>query len=127
MGQRSVGLKILWWSEMIISIRVLLFTIPVMINKYSTQNFLLSKPEDRFIAVITLAALIYFFVGTLSVAGAKIWRTIHYLAVIIIVIVTLSALKMTSDLSATMGLYYFLPFLFSVIVTMFALILGRAK
>ena len=81
MEGRSVGLKILWWAETILALRVLLFTIPVMINQYSQNNSLLSDPNGLFIVLLTVIAALYCVVGILSILGSRFWKAAHYLAV----------------------------------------------
>jgi len=127
MKGKSVGLQILLWSEVIVSARVLLFSIPVIINKCLAQSFSLSSSDDRFIAVMTLTALLYFLVGIVSIAGYRFWKAIHYAAAILIILLTVCSLNMSGQTPAAPGLYYFSPLLFSVIVTVLAGILRGAK
>ena len=63
MNKPSVGATILWWLETIVSIRVLLFTVPVMINRQMTAAQPGAGKEDGFILMITVAAALYLFTG----------------------------------------------------------------
>ena len=56
MNGKPVGLTILWWVEAIVSLRVMLFSAPVMINKYLAKSFTLSDLNDRLIAAMTVTA-----------------------------------------------------------------------
>lgn len=127
MDGKSVGLKILCWSEVIISLRVLLFSIPVMINKYSAGRFSLSHIEDQFIGLLSLTAVLYFFVGILSLAGNALWRAAHLLAVVLVLSFTLASVKISGQALAVENAYFSLPLLFSVIVTAMAGILSGTK
>ncbi len=128
MGKKSVGFKILCWSEIIISLRVLLFSIPVMINKYSAGSFSLSNLEDQFIGILSLTALLYFIVGVMSLSGNKLWKAAYLLAVVPVVFFTLASVKISGQSLTAENGYFALPLLFSVIATVFTGILsGRKK
>jgi hypothetical protein len=127
MNGKSVGLIILWWSEVIISVRVLLFSIPVMISKYSAKSLSLSDPDSLFMAMITVTALVYFAVGIISISGYRFWRAAHYMAAALIILLTAGALYTTAQPPAGAGAHYFLPLLFSVIFTVLAGVLGGMK
>lgn len=127
MEKKSVGLKILCWSEIIISLRVLLFSIPVMINKHSAGSLSLSNVEDQFIGVLSLTAVLYFFVGVISIAGNKLWQAAHLLAVVLVLFFTLASVKISGHALGSQNAYFALPLLFSVIATVFTGILSRRK
>ena len=127
MGKKSVGLTILCWSEIIISLRVLLFSIPVIINKNSAGSFSLSNLEDQFIGILSLTAVLYFVVGIMSIAGNKLWKAAHLLAVVLVLSFTLASVKISGQALGPENAYFSLPLLFSVIVTVLTGILGRRK
>ena len=127
MGEKSVGLKILCWSEIIISLRVLLFSIPVMINKHSAGSFSLSNLEDQFIGILSLTAVLYFVVGIMSLSGNKLWKAAHLLAVVLVLFATLASARVSGRALGLDNAYFSLPLLFSVIVTVFTGILSGRK
>ena len=127
MKGKSVGFKILCWSEAVISLRVLLFSLPVMINKNSAGNFSMLNLNDRFMTLLTLTAMLYFFVGVMAIAGNKLWKAAHILAVVFVALATLSTVKATGQPLTSGESYYVLPLLFAVIITVLTGILGRAK
>ena len=127
MNGKSVGLTILWWVEAIISIRVLLFSVPVIINKYLEKSFALSDLNDRFIAVMTATALLYGVVGIISILGFKYWKATHYLAVILTFAFTVGSLYCFDQPSSTVDLNYFAPVVFAMVLTALAGFLGRKK
>lgn len=127
MGGKSVGLKILWWSEVIVSARVLLFFIPVVINTYMAGTLSLSDPAGRFTAVTGLTALVYAAVGIVSLAGYRFWKTVHYLAVTFVFLATAAFFYWPGRAAAAAGAHYLLPLLFSVLMTMLAVGLGVPK
>ena len=127
MNTKSVGLQILWWSEVIISIRVLLFTLPVAINKWLAKSFLMSNFDDRFMIVITATALVYCIAGIASIAGYRYWKSVHYLAAIFTAVLTLGLLNLAGDTPQAMGLPYFTPVLFAIAVIVFVGVLGAKQ
>ena len=127
MEKKSVGLTILCWSEIIISLRILLFSIPVMINKHSAGSLSLSNFEDQFIGILSLTAALYFLVGLMSITGNKFWKAAHLLAVVLVLSFTLASVKVSGRAMASENAYFSLPLLFSVIATVLTGILGRKK
>jgi len=127
MDGKSVKLVILWWSEMIISLRVLLFSIPVFINKYLAKSFSLADINDRFIAVISVTALLYFGVGLISIIGSKNWKVFQYSAAFIVLALTAYSLYTFDQPPGSVGLYYFYPVLLADMLALLTLVLGRNK
>lgn len=127
MNGKSVGLTILWWVEAIISIRVLLFSIPVMLNKYLAKSFELSDLNDRYIAVMTVTALLYGIVGIISIFGFRFWKMTHYLAAILTFALTVGSLYSFDQPAQTVNLIYFAPFIVATILTALAGFLGRKR
>jgi hypothetical protein len=127
MEKKSVGLTILCWSEIIISLRVLLFSIPVMINKHSAGSLSASNIEDQFIGILTLTAILYFLVGLMSIMGNKFWKVAHLLAVVLVLSFTLASVKVSGQQIASQNAYFALPLLFSVVATVMTGILGSKK
>lgn len=127
MNEKSVGLTIMWWVEAIISLRVMLFSIPVMLNKYLEKSFMLSDLNDRFIAVMTATALLYCIAGTISILGFKYWKAAHYLAMIATFLITLGSLYAFDQPQASVSLNYFAPVIFATVATAFAGFLGKKK
>jgi len=127
MNERSVGLTIVWWGEAIISLRVMLFSIPVMLNKYLAKSFVLLDLNDRFIAVMTATALLYCIVGIVSILGFRSWKVAHYLALIAAFLLTLGSLYAFDQPQASVSLNYFAPFIFATTATTLAGFLGRKR
>lgn len=124
MSRKSIGLVIVWWSEVIISLRVLLFTIPVIINKVIGENFELTDKEGSIIVLLTLTAVFYLLSGLASIAGFKFWKWLHLAAVMLTGLLTLNALK-GADRAA--GLYFYYPVAFAVVITALAVMLDKGK
>ena len=127
MEGKSVGLRILCWSEVVVSLRVLLFAVPVMINKNSAGTFSMSNLDDRFMAVLSLTAVLYFLAGILAISGNKLWKASHLLAVVFVALATMTTVKVAGTALSSADSYYALPLLFAVILTSLTGILGRTK
>jgi len=127
MNAKSVGLTIMWWVEAIISLRVMLFSIPVILNKYLEKSFMLSDLNDRFIAVMTATALLYCIVGIASILGFRYWKVTHYLAMIATFVLTVGSLYAFDQPQASVSLNYFVPVVFATAVTALTGFLGRKK
>ena len=125
MRGKSIGLVILWWSEVIISLRVLLFTVPVIISNVSGGNLAGPDKESGIIFLLTLTAVFYLFCGLASIAGFKFWKWLHFAAVMLTGLLTLNALKGTGR--AADGLYFYYPVVFAVIITGLAVMLDKGK
>jgi len=125
MKGKSVGLTIIWWLEAIISIRVMLFSVPVMINKCLAKSFALSNLNDRSIAVMTAAALLYCIVGIVSISGFRFWKVIHYLALVLTFALTVGSLYVYDQPSSTVNLSYFIPVMVATVYTALVGFLGR--
>lgn len=127
MNEKSVGLTIVWWSETIISLRAMLFSIPVMINKCLEKSFTLSDLNDRFIAVMTATAFMYCIVGIVSILGFRYWKVTHYLAMTATFVLTVGSLYVFDQPQTSVSLNYFAPVIFATVVTALAGFLGRKK
>ncbi len=66
MKSNSLGLQILWWAEIVVGARALLFLIPVMISKWQIRSLSPSVLEDWFLWVVMAASALYFFIGIAS-------------------------------------------------------------
>ncbi len=118
MAQKSLGLMILWWAEVVIGARALLFFIPVLINKCLARSFSPAVMEDRFIAVAALTALLYFVVGIVSLGGNKLWRLFHYLAAALTVLGTVGLYSPLAQTHTPPAWGYFVPVLAAVVMTL---------
>ncbi len=115
---KSLGLTILWWAEIVVGARTLLFFVPVMINKCLMKSFLPAVIEDRFIAGVSLTALLYFIVGIVSLSGSKLWRLFHYLAAALTVFWTVGLYNVMVHTRTPPAWEYFVPTLVAVVTTL---------
>jgi len=114
MKNKPVILQIVLWAEVIISARVLLFSLPVLISKKLSESFGSNLMADWFVIIITLISLFYFLIGIASIAGHKMWRIFHYFAAALTFLLTAALTNLmfvTGEYYSTM---YFVPLIFSV-------------
>ena len=120
MPQRSLAFIILGGIEIIVSLRVLLFCLPVLINNYRLHAFSANISADGFIFILTISSFLYLMVGIVCLFGRRLWKFLHYLAVFIIVILTLGLMKLIMGTPGAYSPVYFLPLIFSLVVLIFA-------
>ncbi|MCA9403684.1 MAG: hypothetical protein KC897_07875 [Candidatus Omnitrophica bacterium] len=121
MSKPSVGATILWWLETIVSIRVLLFTVPVMINRQMTAAQPGAGKEDGFILMITVAAALYLFTGLASILGHKLRQVFHYLAAGVVLIMTAGLAVKSGGFQAG----YLVPSVIAIVFTALAFVLTK--
>ena len=127
MERKSVGLNILWWVEAVISLRVLLFTAPVLANKWMGKSLTVSAVDDQLILVLTITAVYYLVIGAVSIIGFAYWKVLHFLGVVFIFILTVGSFNAAGQELASLGLFYYSPIIFSALVTLCAGVLGGSR
>lgn len=124
MNSKTMGQTILGWVEVIISIRMLLFCIPVLFNKSITQSFSTARVEDWFIIVLSLTSLLYLLTGLALLVGTKFWKFIHiFVGVVVLTLTAALYKKMTTIPNVSISGLYMLPFSFAIVTTAAAAIL----
>ena len=127
MPRKSVGLTIMLWVEMIIALRVMLFTIPVFINKFLEKTPVLASMDDRFILILTLTAIYYFLTGLMSLMGLRFWKILHLAAVLFTLLLMAGAGSLYPPgpiPGAGLGMHFFYPGLFAMGMALLTTILG---
>ncbi len=109
MKANSLGLQILWWAEVVVGARALLFLVPVMISKYQSRSLSPYSVEDWFLWVATLTALLYFLIGIASLLGHKLWRVFHAVALLIVLMLTFGLWNISAQQHIVLPLPYLLP------------------
>lgn len=125
MSKPSVGATILWWLEAIVSIRVLLFTVPVLINRQMTAIPEGAAGDDGFILMITVAAGLYLLTGLSSILGHKLGQVFHYLAVGAVLIMTVGLVIKTSGAAGGFHAGYLVPSVIAIVFTALAVVLSK--
>ena len=125
MKQNSLALQIIWWLEVIVAARTLLFTIPVFIDRNTHQGLTLSRLEDNFIVLLTVTAGIYLIVGFISILGLNFWRVTQYGAVIAVTGATYIFMRLITTQEVTQQLYYFYPLAAAAVFTFLVTMISR--
>lgn len=97
------------------SIRVLLFSLPVTINNRLNKYADSGDMSEQFIMTITLLGLLYLVVGAISLMGLKTWRLFQYLLFVLTCVLTF---VMATSYSITFPHFYWSPFFFAVLVVL---------
>jgi len=71
MKHKSIGITIFWWAIIIIAVRILLFSMPVLINAFFMEKFLTGKGVDWSILGLTIVSLFCFVMGAKKVLSCK--------------------------------------------------------
>lgn len=117
MKNRSVGLSLVLWCEVIISARVLLFTVPVLIGRGMSKTFSTDNSVDWFIISVTIIAVLYFCVGITAILRFSVWKLFHYVVAAIVCMLTVGIINVANALDGNLQGIYFLPLVFSAIMT----------
>jgi hypothetical protein len=117
MKQRSITLQILWWTEIIVSLRVLLFFLPVLINQYITPQIAPPRSEDWGIVFMTFAMLLYLLTGVSSLMGMRLWRFFHVLSCAVVAVMTWGYWQMLLQSGVEMKMVYIVPLVIAVVIT----------
>ena len=117
MKDRLLVLRILWWCEIVVALRVLLFTVPVIITKQIQDSFSPIFIDDWFVLALTLIAIFYAAVGAVSLLGHKLWRQFHYLVTVLVLLLTAGLFNRMLILNIPVRIFYFLPLIISIGIT----------
>ena len=118
-----LALKILALSEAIISIRVLLFALPVSLSRLSMTNPPPVSGDDHFIYMLTIVSLLYFLAGVTLLLNFKLWKFFHYVAAAVVIILTAVLLKSSNTPPAFL---YYVPAVLAVASTVFISVTKKA-
>ena len=114
MKQRSITLHILLWCEMIVAARVLVFTLPVMIKKYSQGSAGFAGVEGWTILALTLIGLYYLATGLASVLKLRGWKLFHYLGTVLTATLIFSLAVKIAEENSSVSLFFFIPVVLSL-------------
>lgn len=112
---RPIILKILVWTEIILSIRVLLFVVPVMINLAAADKPL-SSLGDWFVVMMGGSAFFFVIASVATLIGSRVWRTLHFVAILTTCICSGAFFGMAVTNHAPLTGWYFAPAVFALVV-----------
>lgn len=117
MKSNSLGLQILWWAEVVVGARTLLFLAPVMISKWQVRSLSPAALEDWFLWVAMFAAVLYFLIGIVSILGHKLWRVFHAVAMVIVLLLTFGLWNISIRQQVPLPFFYLLPAVWALLLT----------
>ncbi len=128
MDNRSVGLKVFFWVEMILGACIFLYIVPILINKCLHGHVISSTlVADRFTIVLTFVAGFFVLCGLAGIAQMAIVRAAHVMTMLVVILLTLGLVKTMGQVGARPTLIYFLPVIFSGVLTATMFILNFFK
>jgi hypothetical protein len=119
MKSRSILLKIVFFAEMIIAARILVFTLPVIINAYGRGASSLAGIEGLTVITMTLIASFYFMTGLASLLGMRGWKLFHYLGSALTLVLTYSLAQKAVEFNAGMSAVFYIPVAVSLALSLF--------
>lgn len=117
MKSNSLGLQILWWAEIVVGARALLFLAPVMISKWQVRSLSPAALEDWFLWVAMFASVLYFFIGIVSLLGHRLWRVFHAVAMVIVLLLTFGLWNISGRQQVPLPFFYLLPAVWALLLT----------
>lgn len=128
MQEKSRGLKVLLWCEVIVAARILLFGIPVIMSQFLLAN----KPNynavgEWFLAIVTIAAFFYLIVGVLALVGHAKWKFFHYLVVLLVFGMSGVMVMAIHKMNMPVHYYYLFPAIISLVIAFYLIAIQKAE
>ena len=108
MQQRSLFLNILLGCEVVVAIRVLIFSGAILADKMLSAKTAMSL-EEWFIVSFSISALFYLVIGILSFGGFRFWRILQYVAILVALVLSGAFLMMVQNSGHAISGAYFVP------------------
>ena len=121
-----LSLRMIFFAEVIVALRVLFFTVPVMISG-STQDKSPADIDDRFILILTLICALYLMVGIISMLGHRLWRFFHYLASGVVLMLTAAFIQFVVGMKGEVSFFYLLPIIVSAVILLCVSFIPRSR
>ena len=115
MAQKSLGLKIFLFCEVVVAFRILLFEIPMFVDKFFGAKASSISEMDRFLAVVVFVSIFYLVAGIAAICGHSLWRLLHYLVTVLAAFLTLAFYQILHYSGQPFQLMYYLPLLCSLL------------
>ena len=122
---KNILVVVLWWLEVVVALRFLLFILPVGLGFLLNQNSIFSF-HDGFLGVLALTALCHGLAGFFSIRGYPKVVLLHYLSVIVVCLATGAFLMGALRASQSLNFYYVVPPIVSFFIAV-CITLGQAQ
>lgn len=117
MKNASLTLKILYGLEAIISARVLLFTIPVIIARKTSDLTFPYSVGDWMVLVFTYCSILYLAASIAAFLGHKKTKLLHYIVALVVLLLNAFLLKFITNRGGEPQLIHYAPLIFSMAIT----------
>lgn len=118
MNKKPAGLLILSWAEIILALRVLLFALPVFLNRILTKKLTFTE-QETFLFTLAGIALLLLIAGIMTVLGHKQWRSLHYLMAFGVTAVSFVFIGFGIAGGGRISPFYYLPVIFALLVLLY--------
>ncbi len=117
MKHKSLGIKIFLFCELVVACRILLFEIPISVNKFFGTRITDLSNTDRFQAIIVFVSIFYLVAATAALLGHTFWRQLHYLTTALAAVLTLAFFVILQQQGQPFYSFYYLPIIGSVLTS----------
>lgn len=118
MKRNTLELRIFLFCEIVVALRILLFEIPVFLDKFFKQKTTDLSETDRFMAIVVFMSVFYLAAGLASLFGHKFWQLLHYLVTALTGFLTLSFYYSVQNAGNTFEPLYYVPLVCSALVSL---------
>ena len=118
---KLLALKIFLGCEIIVALRLLLFEIPVLINKFLTSGDASLSSMDTFLLLVAVIGICYLVAGIVSFLGNPSWRMLHYMVVIVTLALASGFYVLSSGRQEAFVPCYALPIVVAAVTLVMAL------
>ncbi len=122
MNSKAIGLKILFFCELVGALRILLFEIPVLIDRVGKSAAASLSGDERFLNIVFLLSVFYLFAAVAGIGKNKFWRPLQYLCAAVAVLLTLDLYRFVQQAKDVFQAGYLIPLMFSLIAAWFVFI-----
>jgi len=121
-----ITLRVLIWSEIIVSFSILTFGVPVLVERLIITQAAFND-ADLFLMVTSVTSFFYLTTGFATLIGHRFWRLLHYVVTAIACVLTGSLFLNIGIQIGTFHFYYYMPAVVSVILALIVLSFKEVK
>ncbi|MBL8013440.1 MAG: response regulator [Candidatus Omnitrophica bacterium] len=116
MNKKTIVLKIFFFCEVVIMLRILLFEIPVLMDQFNRIDTPSRQIESYFIIFLLVVAVAFVFSGLAGALRNQTWKLLHITASVITAAGTVVLWQAQQSLSPNMPSFYFVPLVYALFV-----------
>lgn len=115
MKRNSLGLKIFLFCELVVACRILLFEIPMFLDKFFVSKAANLSDQDRFMATVVFVSVFYLVAAVAALRGHRFWPQLHYLVTALTVFLTFALYWALHSSGHQFQSFYYLPLIYSAL------------